>query len=740
MLKIVKNLPLVTFLLLFFTALNGFASERLGPSLKDQAKIKAKGDGAQTLYSIRHSVLNDNNEWTRTSYYSIRILDNEAARDYGRIAIPYNHFYNAAKLEFANVLTAAGVVKPVADDAIQIRTTGGGQDFYDDQSEIVFSLPDVAPGSIIEFQFESTTLKRAITTVEFDGVSPFWFQQRVAQDGWRADAVQYFSYTLDTPAGIDFTTQVRGPYRSEAKETRTESRRVRTWEWKKVAGIALEAAMLPEYKVMPTIKSSSSTDWQRVNDWAWEKISPRLAKTPALKQVIEQLNLPANASREEKIKAVYEFVNTRVRYVFAHLGRGGYDPHSPDETLAAGYGDCKDQSVLTAALLNALGVPAYAALVETPRSGLSQLDLVRLIFDHMVVWIPGTATAPPVWLDTTGDRTLFPGMSNHMIGQPALIVNGEGGRVTHVEGEFEPNLALLELVYSESDKGYSQVEATYSPQGAFEQVLRSWWTHDTNRESSLQRLFEGVFSNTSEYVMEAEVLNAESLWQPLQIRALFKFNKGEKREGPPSYATSFRQVYSLAGDLPVMQIPASRENIYVNSLPVKMVQRVTFKGGAADTPALLQQPDSTENAYFTLTQNGVLAGSDYRVDIAFSRPSLELDVAEYKDYYDALVDLGGLGIWMVSMQEDKRKQADVALASSLADVDEGSWQSQLTLAKHHLDLGQFEQALPAAQAAVRLAPEQGEAWYVLGTVQGFNSLIEESSASFDKALQLGYTP
>ncbi len=726
--------------LLAFTALASNAQAvSLGPELSTQAKQKTSNEGAETLYSIVHSSLDDKGDWERVSYYSIRINDQEAARDYGRLVIPYNHYYNSAELQFANVLSADGSVKPVSKDAVQVRTVGGGQDFYDDRSEIVFSLPDVAPGAIIEFQLQTKTIKRAITSVDFDSASPFWFQQRVANDGWRADSVKNFSYRVEMPAGKTFHTRVYGPYSSKHKTGKANKRVSFEWRWKNVEAIILENAMLPEHQVMPSIKLSNTTDWSLVNRWNWEKVENKLSATSKIKAVVKSLNLPQSATRDEKIKAVYRYINDNVRYVFAHLGRGGYDPHFPDETLQNGYGDCKDQTVLALAMLKALGVQAHAALVETPRSGFSDMELVRLIFDHMIVWVAPEGDSPAQWLDTTGDRTLYPGVSNFLVGQPALIVDNKNGLVTHVDAELQANVTRLNLVYREAN-GHSLVEVNYLPSGIYEQNMRSWWKHDTNRETSLQHFMEAVFENPSEYTLQADVLNAEELFKPFEIKAVYKFKARNDDTQATVYGASFQQIYRLAGEISSMQIPSSRKNVWYTPMAIELSLTAQFSGGKNTIPALIQSGKSLNNEYFSFQQKGYSEGNDFIVEINYQRPSLELDVEQYADFHAQLLKLGTMNAWVVSMLKDDVGSEQQSVEQQRNQHGENSLEYQLTLARHHLNLGEFELALAPAKEAVRLAPKDGEAWFVLGTAQGFNTLIDDSNTSFENARALGYTP
>lgn len=714
--------------------------ERMAPPLARQVRIKASDASAETLYSINHSQLSESGLWTRRSYYSIRINDQAAARDYGRISISYNHYYSDMTLEYANVMSAGGELKPVAEDAIQLRVTGGGQDFYDDRSEMVFSLPDVAPGSVIEFQYVTQSKRRAITTLHNDSVSPYWYQRRVAGDGWRADRVQHFSYVRKEPLSIHFQNEVYGSFKSSPKVAEENGVRTSTWEWNKIPTAELEASMLPGYEIRPAIISSTSSDWSLVDRWSWEQIADKLEKTAALTKIVKQLGLDKNASREQKLKAVYGYMQNNIRYVFAHLGRGGYEPHFPDEAIKNGYGDCKDQAVMAVALLRLLGVEAYPVLVETSGSGKSKTNLARLIFDHMIVWVAPDGELPAVWMDTTGDRALYPGISPFMNGQPALIVNGQGGRLLSANADLEPNVVTLDLTYFQNDKNQTVVEAVYSGTGMYEDHLRQWWKHDNNRDTSMQKFLGGIFENKGQYTLTSEMVNAENLFEPVKLKARFTFTEPFDGEEGLAYGTSFGQIYSLAGEGSSLQVPETRKNIWYSPDAIEMRINSRFVGTKQVLPAVLASSKNITNPFFELTQQGKTEGTDYRVNIVYKRRQLRLSVEEYGAYYRALIDLGNLGGWTIGMVDDPAEQMLEKDDKLVAAQEKGTADYQMALARRHLDTGDFDKALTPAEKAVKLAPKNGEAWYVLGTAQGFNALIEESNASFEKARQFGYTP
>lgn len=711
---------------------------RLGPELREQAKYPATQQGAEVLHAIYKHSLDRDGHWRRRQYVSVQINDQEAARDYGRFAIPYNHFYRSAELEFANVLNAQGVIKPVAKDAIQVRVVGGGQDFYSDSSEIVFSLPDVAPGSIVEFQYVVTTLRRSIHTVESDQVWPYWFQRRVANDGWRADAVRDFQYQLVMPSDAKPAFKAYGSFPARPRKTKTKETQAFDWHWQGLPSLALEPMMPPLHELAAGVRMSTSKDWSLVDQWSWSMFKDKLAATDEIKALVRTLDLPANASREDKVRAVYHFMQNKVRYVFAHLGRGGYEPHFAEEVVANGYGDCKDQTALSIALLKALGVNAYPVLVETAASGRSDTELVSLIFDHVMVWVPATDSEAEIWMDTTSDRALYPGVSGYLKDQPALIVNGKGGQLRMVDAPFAPNTVDLWLEYRETETGRSQVTALYQPSGVYEENLRQWWKHDTNRATSIRKFLAAIFEDKGQYQLQSEVHFAEDLEVPATVEATYLFDK--PTEGAPNYATTFSQLYHMVGRLSSLQTPESRRSPYQDPLAPVYRLHARFVGQQGVIPALIESGPNIKTPFYTLNQKGKTEGNDYTVEMEFRRLPLNLSTAEFRDYYASLVDLVKADPWYVSMQKDPDAGADSKLAVIKQKHPKDSVEYHLAVAEFFINTGSFEQALKPALAAVKLQPKNGHAWYILGTAQGFNAMIEESMASFEKSRTLGYVP
>jgi transglutaminase-like putative cysteine protease len=107
------------------------------------------------------------------------------------------------------------------------------------------------------------------------------------------------------------------------------------------------------------------------------------------------------SSPTERAQAALSLVQDQVRYVFIGLDGGNYKPASAEETWQRRYGDCKAKTALLLALLNELGVPARAVLVQNSGfdDGIDQRLPLPGLFDHVMVnadiggktyWLDGT--------------------------------------------------------------------------------------------------------------------------------------------------------------------------------------------------------------------------------------------------------------------------------------------------------------------------------------------------------------
>ena len=98
-------------------------------------------------------------------------------------------------------------------------------------------------------------------------------------------------------------------------------------------------------------------------------------------------------TRDEKLRALFEFVADDIRYV-NYVSGEWWLPNRPQQLLARRQGDCDDKAMLLITLLKAVGIEAHEVLVQTRYTAqpslLTSKKAAIPLFDHGIAYLPGT--------------------------------------------------------------------------------------------------------------------------------------------------------------------------------------------------------------------------------------------------------------------------------------------------------------------------------------------------------------
>lgn len=726
-----------------------YASERIAPELADLIKqFPAKGDQTEVIRKIVNITLDDHWQESTTAYYAIRIGDAEAARDYSQIRVPFSNYYENVELDFARVRSADGSVSTLAPDAVQVQTPQEDS-FYQDTRQIVFSLPAIKPGAVLEFQYTRKPLRSIIENEWFTSMTPYWWEDKAGNQGMRADAVRNATLTVSAPDNKTLTISKTERPDFTFSLKKSNGRQQLVWDAKNVTPFVMEDQMPVNYGVDHFVVVSTLPGWQSVNAWAKGLIDPKLQLDDKLRQIVADIAAKAT-TKEEKVRGVYAYLQNNVRYIFAHVGHGGYEPHMATDVVKNAYGDCKDQSILAVTLLRALGVDAYPALVSTKGNNYLDPTVGEVDFDHMITYIPasqvpagdapsekGQDTAPQ-WMDTTGDHSLYPGMSVQIEGQPALIINGKDARLTTIPTRsIDQHSATLGMNFSYLPSHEVQVNFTLDFSGMFEQHFRSWWIYDEDRKANFEKVLGQIYNKAE--ITQFSVNNADNLWQPVSISGTMKLR--ERWEGEPkpfNLPVSAIQLMRLFASFDNLKKPGERLTPYVNYVGYRLKLNATMPPPTQQyAPMAISAGPSVNSRYFTLKQQGDRQQSNYVVNISLDIPAGEVPLTQYADLYARINGIEQLPFWNIAFTQQANSSTNVAVTDKKTPSAD-ALTTQLALTRYYLDHGEFQQALASAQQAVARAPQNGEAHYLLGMAQGYQGLFQESDQSFARATQLGY--
>lgn len=171
-------------------------------------------------------------------------------------------------------------------------------------------------------------------------------------------------------------------------------------------------------------KKGNITSWKDFGLWYHNNLlTPVSVSTPQIKSEIAALHL--SGSTEEKVKKIYQYMQSKTRYIFVALGIGGWQPMMPDEVQKKGYGDCKGLSNYMKTLLDEAGIPSYYAIINSNSSPISfDVDFPKMAGNHVILVVP--TEKGNIWLENTSQDIAFNHLSYSTTDRNVLAVKSTG--------------------------------------------------------------------------------------------------------------------------------------------------------------------------------------------------------------------------------------------------------------------------------------------------------------------------
>lgn len=166
--------------------------------------------------------------------------------------------------------------------------------------------------------------------------------------------------------------------------------------------------------------------WKDYGKWVFNLIKDRDALPEETVTRLIQLT-DTIVVQQNKIKAVYQYMQNRTRYVNVALGIGGFQPLYAYEVDEKGYGDCKALSNYTLALLKSVGITSYYAEIGNGKSReLKYPDFASVNqTNHVILCVP--LELDTIWLECTSQSIPFGYIGAGNSDRYALLVKESGG-------------------------------------------------------------------------------------------------------------------------------------------------------------------------------------------------------------------------------------------------------------------------------------------------------------------------
>lgn len=475
-------------------------------------------DVAILLNNFSHEVL-PSGQSRYTTHQVVKILTERGITKFGDIAIPYQPDSQNIGVNIAQTIAPDGTIYTPPDEAYNDVTPPGllSRNLYSDLMWKVISMVGLSPGVCIEYQ---VTLEDKLENVS---VNETWIT-----GGYNFQSTELTletTYALSLPQDWHIQWKMQN---SEIKPQMTSNQDGTIeyiWTLGEVPALKVEAGMPNINDVVPRLTYSSIQSWERVYDWYKNLAKGRYAPDAQIMQTVIELT-EYLTTEESKIRSIYDFVATQIRYVGIELGQSAYQPSPAVEVLKKQYGDCKDKATLLISMLDLIGIRAYPVMLSTSPYEKIDTSLPSLTqFNHMIVAIPKGRDGY-IWLDPTSSTCSYGDLPYSNQGRKGFLIGDSQGVFVEIPvfpAENNKLLSNTELWINPDGaaKGIIRVtmlgQNSINPRWNYQQILPSNWNNTFAAELSQ------LFPNISMESVEIENLN--DIEQPLVITLNFDVNK-----------------------------------------------------------------------------------------------------------------------------------------------------------------------------------------------------------------------
>jgi hypothetical protein len=365
---------------------------------------------------------------TRLFTMAATVHSEAAVRQLGLLTLPFASGSGHLDLVYVRVRRPDGTVTETpVDQAIEMPSAvTTSAPFYSDLKELQLPVRNLRVGDRLEYQ-----ARYVITKPEVPG--QFW-----GGENFVTDAVTR-SQTLELRVPKDKYVNVWSPT-LQPTETTTATERIYHWQTSNstpTVGPEAEAAREREKKhlwseaeeldekdgKLPSVAWTTFKSWDELGSWYRSLIASRiLPVAPEVKAKVDELTA-GKTTQEEKLRILYQYVASQIRYIGVAFGVGRLQPHAALDVLENQYGDCKDKHTLLASMISVLGLHPEAVLIGAGVRFNQDVPSPES-FNHLITRV--VVDGKPIWLDATTEVAPYRALLVGLRDKSALVIPEQG--------------------------------------------------------------------------------------------------------------------------------------------------------------------------------------------------------------------------------------------------------------------------------------------------------------------------
>ncbi len=406
-------LPFLLFPLLLFGG-EKYAAIDIPPSLLPAPAVIREHSIQFRIKDIRNA--------TMTVVHAVTIFSKEE-QEQGNLVLPYNKFRTVEELT-GTIYDAAGEeVRDMDDEEVRDFSAVDDYTLHDDSRVKYVSMVHNVYPYTVEYTYE----------VDFTG-SLSWPQWYSRMD---ENPVQHSSMTVTVPNIVGMRWWCN---RDSVRPVIVQQNSTAIYTWEKssepllsnedLGGDLFDATIIvmiaPNDFQLEQQRGSMRT-WKEFGEWYYGlKKGKSLLPENGINDVSSIIS--GTTTRRETVQRLYEYMQSRTRYISVQLGIGGWQPFDASYVHSRGYGDCKALTNYMEALLQQAGITSYPVLINSgDERNPMILEFPSQRFNHVILCVPFEKDT--VWLECTNQSLPFGRLSYSTQNRHALLIEPTGGKV-----------------------------------------------------------------------------------------------------------------------------------------------------------------------------------------------------------------------------------------------------------------------------------------------------------------------
>ncbi|MCS6915295.1 MAG: DUF3857 domain-containing protein [Myxococcales bacterium] len=488
--------------------------------IREAAANTPTGDPARVLLDQRVTRVHDNGLSEVFTQRVVQILDEQGAREYASYEIRYTPETQSVQVKAAKVYKADGQVQQTAQQEEQDASEPWYRLYYDVRA-LTLHFAGLQPGDVIDIEYVVADIGRRNLLADYFG-DLHLLQEEVPRLDSRYVVLVSEPSVKRRP--LYFNTPRSGPgWTVERSERLLAGGKEREYCFRArgVPRIENEPDMPGPTEVASFVHVSTWRSWEDLARWYLGLVEEQLRSSPEIAAAARAAVAGLRDARA-KVRAIYNLVVRKTRYVGLEFGIHGYKPYKATQVFARKFGDCKDKAVLLKVMLREVGIDSSLVLARTRRAGdIEPAPASLAAFDHALVFVP----ALELYLDGTAEFSGSEELPEQdqdivvlILSDPRPPWNGRGHLARTPVLPAARNVVRRELHVALHPDGSAEVSETTQVAGQEAQRWREHYEVEAERAERYEKAWNEHFPSVQ--VRRVSLSGVEDLERPVVLRGM----------------------------------------------------------------------------------------------------------------------------------------------------------------------------------------------------------------------------